>query len=82
MGDYGLSYYQQKAQFGMWAMLASPLFMSVDLRTITPEAKAILLNRNVIAINQDPLGAQGIQLYGVRFEVCLLLFGDGVCIFM
>ncbi|KAK7097793.1 alpha-N-acetylgalactosaminidase-like [Littorina saxatilis] len=65
LGDYGLSIYQQKAQFGMWAMLASPLFMSVDLRTIDPKAKAILLNKNVIAINQDPLGAQGIMLYGL-----------------
>ncbi|XP_070198179.1 alpha-galactosidase A-like isoform X2 [Littorina saxatilis] len=65
MGDYGLSIYQQKAQFGMWAMMTSPLFMSVDLRTIDPKAKAILLNKNVIAINQDPLGAQGIMLYGI-----------------
>ncbi|XP_076468475.1 alpha-galactosidase A-like [Babylonia areolata] len=73
MGDYGLSRYQQKAQFGMWAMLASPLFMSVDLRTITPEAKAILLNRHVIAINQDPLGAQGIMLYGLVDSISVWL---------
>ncbi|KAL8576379.1 hypothetical protein ACOMHN_048946 [Nucella lapillus] len=73
VGDYGLSLYQQKAQFGMWAMLASPLFMSVDLRTITPKAKAILLNRNVIAINQDPLGAQGIMLYGLVNSISVWL---------
>ena len=66
VGDYGLSYYQQKAQFGMWAMLASPMFMSVDLHNIKAEAKAILLNKEVIAINQDPLGAQALMLYGVR----------------
>ena len=78
MGDYGLSYYQQKAQFGMWAMFASPLFMSVDLRTIVPEAKAILLNKNVIAINQDPLGAQGIEMYGVRWEFLIFFFTNFV----
>lgn len=65
VGDYGLSYYQQKAQFAMWAMLASPLFMSVDLRTIRPEFRDILLNRGVISINQDPLGIQGYRLYEV-----------------
>ncbi|XP_076468477.1 alpha-N-acetylgalactosaminidase-like [Babylonia areolata] len=65
VGDFGLSYYQQKAQFGMWAMFASPLFMSVDLRTITQEALDILKNKNVIAINQDPLGAQAVRLYEI-----------------
>ena len=69
VGDFGLSYYQQKAQFGMWAMFAAPLFMSVDLRTITPEAVAILQNRNVIAINQDPLGIQAMRLFGVSLEL-------------
>ena len=58
-GDFGLSPLQQKAQMGMWAIMASPLFMSVDLRTISREAKELLLNERVLAINQDPLGIQG-----------------------
>ena len=33
--------------------------MSVDLRSINSEAKALLLNKYAIAINQDPRGAQG-----------------------
>ena len=37
---------------GMWCMLASPLLMSADLRTIRPEFKAILLNKNLIELNQ------------------------------
>ncbi|XP_067661048.1 alpha-N-acetylgalactosaminidase-like isoform X1 [Haliotis asinina] len=55
IGDFSLSYDQERVQFGMWAMFAAPLYISADLRTIRPEAKAILQNRNVIAINQDPL---------------------------
>lgn len=43
----------------IWALFASPLIMSNDLRTIRPEFKEILLNKEVIAINQDPLGIQG-----------------------
>ena len=50
----------------LWAALASPLFMSVDLRTIRPEMKAILQNKNVIAINQDALGIQGRRVFKVR----------------
>lgn len=76
VGDFGLSYYQQKAQFGMWAMFSAPLFMSVDLRTITPEAVAILQNKNVIAINQDPLGIQALRLYAVRLDLCASLLCD------
>lgn len=49
----------------MWAVMASPLFMSNDLRTIRPEMKAILQNKDVIAINQDPMGVQGKRVYKV-----------------
>ncbi|CAG5114832.1 unnamed protein product [Candidula unifasciata] len=65
VGDYGLSYYQQKAQFGMWALFASPLMMSLDLRSVDPAAKQLLLNKNIIAINQDPLGNQAVRLFKV-----------------
>ncbi|KAK6176936.1 hypothetical protein SNE40_015138 [Patella caerulea] len=58
VGDFGLSYEQERAQFGMWAMFASPLLMSVDLRNIRNESKALLQNKNILAINQDPMGKQ------------------------
>ncbi|RZB40326.1 alpha-N-acetylgalactosaminidase-like, partial [Asbolus verrucosus] len=59
IGNYGLSFEQSKAQMTIWAILSSPLIMSVDLRTIKPEFRDILLNKDAIAINQDPLGMQG-----------------------
>lgn len=49
----------------IWAILAAPLIMSNDLRSIRPEMKEILLNKNVIAIDQDPLGIQGRRLSNV-----------------
>merc|ERR1711970_921367 len=58
IGNFGLSLDQSLAQMGMWAMFAAPLIMSVDLRTIRPEFRDILLNRNLIKIDQDPLGVQ------------------------
>jgi hypothetical protein len=51
-----LSYEQSKTQMALWAILAAPLLMSVDLRTIRPEYKAILQNRKIIAVDQDVLG--------------------------
>nr|XP_053645018.1 alpha-N-acetylgalactosaminidase-like isoform X1 [Cherax quadricarinatus] len=63
IGNFGLSYEQSKSQMAMWAIFAAPLLMSVDLRTIRPEYKAILQNKAVIAIDQDPLGIQGKRIY-------------------
>lgn len=47
----------------LWAILAAPLLMSVDLRTIRPEYKAILQNKAIIDVDQDPLGIQGRRIY-------------------
>lgn len=49
----------------LWAILAAPLLMSVDLRTIRPEYKAILQNKKIIGVDQDPLGIQGRRIYKV-----------------
>lgn len=62
LGNYGLSYDQSKAQLAIWAVIAAPFLISNDLRTITPEIKELLLNREIIAVDQDALGIQGKQL--------------------
>ncbi|KAJ8928675.1 hypothetical protein NQ314_018728 [Rhamnusium bicolor] len=59
IGDFGLSLEQSKSQMTIWSLLAAPLIMSVDLRTIEQEFRNILLNKHAISINQDPLGIPG-----------------------
>ncbi|XP_077988633.1 alpha-N-acetylgalactosaminidase-like [Glandiceps talaboti] len=59
IGNFGLSYDQSKAQMAMWSIFAAPLLMSTDLRSISDQHKEILLNKEVIAIDQDPLGKMG-----------------------
>ena len=59
IGNYGLSYDEERAQMAMWAILASPLIMSLDACNVRPGSKSILQNKNVIAVNQDKLGIQG-----------------------
>ena len=52
-----LSYEQARAQMSLWAMLSAPLLMSNDLRSIEPALRNdLLLNRNLLAVNQDRLG--------------------------
>ncbi|KAK3545066.1 hypothetical protein QTP86_033263 [Hemibagrus guttatus] len=62
IGNFGLSMDQSRSQMALWAIMAAPLFMSNDLRTLNSGARAILQNKAVIAINQDPLGIQGKRL--------------------
>ncbi|XP_076446539.1 alpha-N-acetylgalactosaminidase-like isoform X2 [Babylonia areolata] len=62
IGNFGLSHDQERVQMAVWAILAGPLLMSNDLRSIRKESRDLLLNRNLIAINQDPLGIPGVQV--------------------
>eukprot|EP00112_Aurelia_sp_Birch-Aquarium-sp1_P021005 Seg5548.1 transcript_id=Seg5548.1/GoldUCD/mRNA.D3Y31 product=alpha-N-acetylgalactosaminidase protein_id=Seg5548.1/GoldUCD/D3Y31 len=59
IGDFSLTQDQSKAQFAIWAILAAPLLMSNDLRKMKPWQSEILLNREIIAVNQDKLGRMG-----------------------
>ncbi|XP_072297423.1 alpha-N-acetylgalactosaminidase-like [Eucyclogobius newberryi] len=59
IGDFGLSMEQSRSQMALWAIMAAPLFMSNDLRTLSSGARVILQNKMIISINQDPLGIQG-----------------------
>ncbi len=56
LGGNGCSYTEYQTQMSMWCMLSSVLALSNDLRHLTAEDRRILLNRELIAINQDPLG--------------------------
>lgn len=69
IGNRHLTVGQSRAQMAVWAMIPGPLLMSNDLRDIKPEFKAILLNKKVIAINQDRLGIPGKRIYKVIFNI-------------
>lgn len=44
--------------FGMWCMMASPLLIGCDLTTLGRPTLRLLTNRELIALDQDPLGLQ------------------------
>jgi alpha-galactosidase len=59
VGNGGMTTTEYRAHFSLWCILAAPLMAGNDVRNMSSEIAAILTNREVIAIDQDPLGAQG-----------------------
>jgi len=78
VGNGGLNAAENRAHFSFWALFAAPLMAGNDLEAMKPEVKEILTNREVIAVDQDPLGMQGRKVYddGPR-EVWVKPLADG-----
>lgn len=62
VGNGKMTHDENVTHMSLWAILAAPLLAGNNLSTMTDDAKAILTNRAVIAIDQDPLGKQGDRL--------------------
>lgn len=52
---------EDRAHFSMWCMLAAPLILGNDIRNMSQETKDIIMNKEVIAIDQDSAGIQGLK---------------------
>ncbi|MFI6463758.1 NPCBM/NEW2 domain-containing protein [Streptomyces sp. NPDC050528] len=59
VGNGGMTDTEYRSHFSMWSIMAAPLLIGSDLRTATPATFDILDNKEVIAVDQDPLGKQG-----------------------
>ena len=59
VGNGTLTPDENRTHMSLWVILAAPLLAGNDLSKMTPETLAILTNREVLAIDQDRLGAQG-----------------------
>jgi alpha-galactosidase len=57
----GMPVNEDRAHFTMWCMMSAPLILGNDIRNMKPETSAILLNKEVIALDQDKLGVQGLM---------------------
>jgi alpha-galactosidase len=78
VGNGGMTATEYRAHFSLWCLLAAPLMAGNDLRSMPVEIKEILTNREVIAVDQDPLGLQGrrVKREGDR-EVWVKQLADG-----
>jgi alpha-galactosidase len=59
VGNGGMTKEEYRSHFSMWAMFSAPLLAGNDVVNMTADTKEILLNKDVIAIDQDALGQQG-----------------------
>ncbi|XP_039780573.1 alpha-galactosidase 1-like [Panicum virgatum] len=59
VGNGAMTNSEYVVHFSLWAMSKAPLIIGCDVRHMSQETYGILANKEVIAVNQDPLGVQG-----------------------
>jgi alpha-galactosidase len=59
VGNGGMKPEEYRTHMSLWALLSAPLLAGNDLTKMSPETVAMLTNRDLIAIDQDPAGRQG-----------------------
>lgn len=65
-GDFTNNYTAAQTHFTMWCEMAAPLIAGINLSNVSPQSLAILTNTEVIAVDQDPAGEQGVFVGGSR----------------
>lgn len=85
VGNGGMTRDEYRAHFSLWAMMAAPLMAGNDLRELVSDSREqrayreILTNAEVIAVDQDSLGVQGmlVQNYPPELQVWSRPLADG-----
>jgi alpha-galactosidase len=68
---------EYRTHMSLWALTAAPLLAGNDIRTMTAVTKSILMNKEVISIDQDPLGKQASPVKDGNFETWIKPLADG-----
>ncbi len=63
VGNGGMSQTEYRSHFSLWAMMAAPLMAGNDIAHMDEATRSILLNKDVIAVDQDPVGVQGHRVW-------------------
>ncbi|XWS15706.1 hypothetical protein CRYUN_Cryun34aG0024900 [Craigia yunnanensis] len=59
VGNGGMNMEEYRSHFSIWALMKAPLLIGCDVRSASKETLSVLGNKEVIDVNQDPLGVQG-----------------------
>ncbi len=62
VGNGGMTDTEYRTHMSLWCLLASPLLAGNDIRDMKPSIADILMNKEVIAVDQDKLGKQGVRI--------------------
>src|ERR1700733_12123449 len=63
VGNGGMTPNEYRSHFSFWCLLAAPLIAGNDVRNMAPEISEVLTNKEVIAVDQDPLGMEGRRVW-------------------
>jgi alpha-galactosidase len=77
IGNGHMSDDEYRTHMSLWVLVASPLLAGNDIRTMTPAIKSILLNKEVIAIDQDSLGKQASPIKNGDLETWIKPLANG-----
>jgi alpha-galactosidase len=62
VGNGSMTDAEYRAHFSMWAIMAAPLLAGNDLRGMSAATRTVLTNTEVVAVDQDPAGIQGVKV--------------------
>ena len=68
---------EYRTHMTLWAITAAPLLAGNDIRSMSPAIKQILLNREVLAVDQDGLGKQASPVRSGDLETWVKPLADG-----
>jgi alpha-galactosidase len=62
VGNGGMTDIEYQTHMSLWCLLSAPLLAGNDIRDMKPSIADILMNKEVVAIDQDKLGKQGVRV--------------------
>jgi alpha-galactosidase len=68
---------EYRTHMSLWALTAAPLLAGNDIRNMSEVTRSILLNKEVITVDQDPLGKQASPFKNGKFETWVKPLKDG-----
>jgi alpha-galactosidase len=78
VGNGGMTNTEYRSHFSLWCLMAAPLMAGNDLEHMSDDTRAILTNKELIAVDQDPAGIQAKRVKKDRnFEIWVKQMSDG-----
>ena len=68
---------EDRTHMSLWALTAAPLLAGNDIRAMSAATRAILMNREVIAVDQDSLGRQAVPVKSEDLDMWVKPLADG-----
>lgn len=59
-----MTFIESRTEYTFWALWSAPLIVDTDIRDMSDQKRSILMNKEVIAINQDSLITAGDRVSG------------------